>query len=187
MIPQVIQLTSVCDTNEKDMALLQQIWSTFATVLWFSKTKITDGTGILVLVRVLWDMISKIYWQFWHSFFKNALESSYNFNPIEITWRKIKCSVCLTPVSMAVWGLHALWRFTVPACCSCELVYPLVHVPEQPMKLILHVWTPLVLCLSFQMTCSNIHIAVTANLKSYRLCTQLVKVYFQAPKLLTDG
>ena len=46
----------------------------FFTVLWFSKTKITDGTGILALVRVMWDMISKIYWQFLHSFFKNTLE-----------------------------------------------------------------------------------------------------------------
>ena len=51
----------------------------------------------------------------WHSFCKNALESSYNFNPIGITWRKIVCSVCLIPVSMAMWCLHTLWRFTVPA------------------------------------------------------------------------
>ena len=37
-----------------------KIWSTFVvTVLWFSKTEITDKTGILVLVRVLWDVISK--------------------------------------------------------------------------------------------------------------------------------
>ena len=57
--------------------------------LWFSRTEITDGTWILVLVRVLWDTISKIYWQLWHSFFKSTLENSYNFYPIEITWRKI--------------------------------------------------------------------------------------------------
>ena len=62
-----------------------KIWSTIVTVLWLSKIKITDWTGILVLVRVLWDVISKIYWQVWHSFFKNTLESSYNFCPIEIT------------------------------------------------------------------------------------------------------
>ena len=78
-------VTCVCVTNEKNMALQQQIWSTFVTVLWFRKTKTTDGTGILVLLRVLQDMVSKIHWQFWHSFFKNALESSYNFHPIEIT------------------------------------------------------------------------------------------------------
>ena len=99
-------ITSLCVTNEKYMALQQQIWSTFVTVLWCSKSKITDGTGILVLVRVLWDMISKIFWQFWHSFFKNALENCYNFNPIEITWRKMVRSVCLKPVSMATWRLH---------------------------------------------------------------------------------
>ena len=95
---------SVCVTNEKDMPLQWQIWSTFVTVLWCSKTKITDGTRILIIVRVLWDMISKIFWQFWHSFFKYAkkLESSYNFNPIEITWRKMVCSVCLKPVSMVM-------------------------------------------------------------------------------------
>ena len=96
-------VTSLCVTNEKDMALQQQIWSSFISILWCSKSKITDGTGILVLVRVLWDMISKIYWQFWHSFFKNALESRYNFNSIEITWRKMVPSVCLPPVSMALW------------------------------------------------------------------------------------
>ena len=63
----------------------------------------------------LWVMISKIYWQFWHSFFKNTYESSYNFYPIEITWRKIEHSVCLKPVSMETWRLHTLWHFTVPA------------------------------------------------------------------------
>ena len=84
---------SVCVTSEKDMALQQQIWSTFVIVLWCCKTKITDETRILVLVRVLWDMISKIYWQFWHSFFKNALEGSYNFYPIEIRWSKMTLSV----------------------------------------------------------------------------------------------
>ena len=97
-------VTSVRVTNEKDMALQLQIWPTFVTVLvWINKTKITEGAEILVLVRVLGDMISKIYWQFWHSFFKNALESSYNFNPIEIMWSKngTFTSVCLTPVSMA--------------------------------------------------------------------------------------
>ena len=108
-------VTSVCVTNKKDTALQQEIWSTFVTLFWCSKTfktKITDGTRILVPVRVLWDMISKIYWQFWHSFFKNALESSYNFNPI--TWRKMVRSVCFKPVSMAMWRLYTLWCFTVP-------------------------------------------------------------------------
>ena len=60
---------SVCVTNGKDMAIQRQIWSTFVTVLWFRKTEIQDRAGILVFVRVLWVTISKIYWQFWHSFF----------------------------------------------------------------------------------------------------------------------
>ena len=87
-------VTSVCVTNEKDTAQQRQIWSTSFIVLWCSKIEITDGTGIFGLVRVLWDIIFKIYWQFWQSFFKNALESSYNFNPIEITWRKMVRTVC---------------------------------------------------------------------------------------------
>ena len=66
-------VTPVCITNEKDTALQRQIWSTFVTGLWCSKTEIKNGTGILVLVRVLWDRISKIYWQFWHSLLKNTL------------------------------------------------------------------------------------------------------------------
>ena len=77
-----------------------KIWLTFVRVLWFSKTVITDGTQIWVFVRVLWDVISKIYWQFWHCFVKNTLESRYSFCPIEIMWRKMVRSVCLTPVSM---------------------------------------------------------------------------------------
>ena len=81
---------------------------TFVTVLWCSKTKITDGTGILVLVRVLWDTISKIYWQFWRSFFKNELQSKYNLNPIEITWRKM---VCDTNTMLFIYSIreHSLW------------------------------------------------------------------------------
>ena len=109
-------VTSVCVTNEKDTALQRQVWSIFVTLLWCSKTEITDGTRILVLVRVLWHMISKIYWQFWCSFFKNVLESSYNFNPVEIMWRKMVRSVCLKPVPIAVWRLH-IWPFTVSSYC----------------------------------------------------------------------
>ena len=44
---------SVCVTNEKGIALQRQIYSTFVTVSWCSKIENTDGTGILVLVRVL--------------------------------------------------------------------------------------------------------------------------------------
>ena len=102
----------VCLTNGKDMALdmalQRQIWSKFATVLWFHKTEIQDRAGILVLVRVLWVKISKIYWEFWQSFFKYTFKSSSNFYPIGITWRKIARSVCLKPVSMEIWHLHTL-------------------------------------------------------------------------------
>ena len=66
-----------------------KIWSAFVTVFWFNKTDITDGIEILVLVRVLWDVIFKIYWQFWRFLFKNTLETSYKFCLIEITWRKM--------------------------------------------------------------------------------------------------
>ena len=52
------------------------------------KPKLQTGPGYWFFVRVLWDMISKIYWQFWHSFIQNALESNCNSNPIEITWGK---------------------------------------------------------------------------------------------------
>ena len=75
------------------------------------QTKITDETGILVLVRVFWDVISKIYWKRWHSLFNNTLESSYNFCPIEIVWRKMASSVHLKPMSMATWRLHALGQW----------------------------------------------------------------------------
>ena len=67
--------TSVCVTSVIDVTLQWQIWSTFVTVVWCSKTKTRDGTGILVLVRILLDTVSKIDWQFWHIFFKNALDS----------------------------------------------------------------------------------------------------------------
>ena len=85
------------------------IWSTFVTVLWCSKTKITEGT-ILFLVRYDFE----IYWQFWYSFFKTAVVSSNNFYPIEITWRKMVHSVCLIPVSMGMWCLLTSWHFTLP-------------------------------------------------------------------------
>ena len=107
-------VSSVSVTNGKDMALQRQIWSTFVTLLWFRKTEIQDRARILVLVRVLWVTISKIYWQFWHSFFKYTFKSSSNFYPTEITWRKMARSICLKPVSMER-RLHTLWRFTVPA------------------------------------------------------------------------
>ena len=34
-------------------------------------------------------MISKMYWKFLQSFFRSALEKSYKFYAIEITWYKI--------------------------------------------------------------------------------------------------
>ena len=61
-------VTSVCVTNEKDMALQQQIRSTFVTVMRFSRTRITDGTVILILER--YPNLQTIL----VSFFKNSLE-----------------------------------------------------------------------------------------------------------------
>ena len=87
----VSSVSSVCVTNGKDVALQRQIWSTFVTVLWFHKTEIQNSAGILVLVRVLWVTISKIHWQFWHSFFKYTFKSNSNVYTIGITrgekWR----------------------------------------------------------------------------------------------------
>ena len=81
--------TSGCVTNDKNWHFSGKFDLTFVTLLWCSKTKITERTGILVHGRVLWwDMIFKICWQFWYSFFKNTLESSNNINFIEITFRK---------------------------------------------------------------------------------------------------
>ena len=83
------------------------------TVLWYSKTKITDRARILVFVRVLWDMISKIYRQFWQSFFKKYFKEVTNWIPLNKV-EKIIRSICLKPVSMATWRLDKWWRFTVP-------------------------------------------------------------------------
>ena len=63
----------------------------------------------------LWDMIFKIYWQCWISFFKTVLKNSSNFHPIEITCRKMVHPVCLKPVPMATWRLYKQWRITIPA------------------------------------------------------------------------
>ena len=75
-------VSSVCVTNGKDMALQRQIWSTFVTVLWFRKTEFQDSAGILILVRVLWVTISKIYWQFWHGCLKYTFKSSSTFSSL---------------------------------------------------------------------------------------------------------
>ena len=106
-------ITSVCNHWER-YGTSAANWSTFVNVLWSSKTKITDGIGILVLVRVLSDTVSKIYRQLWHNFFKNTLENLLQFLSHWNDMEKNGTSVCLTPVSMATWCLHILWCFTVP-------------------------------------------------------------------------
>ena len=75
--------------------------------------KLLTGPGYWFL-WVLWDMISKIYWQLWHSFFKIHLKTQFwsHWNNMEKNGR---FSVCLTPVSMHVFAYSTLWRFTVPA------------------------------------------------------------------------
>ena len=40
-------------------------------------------------------------------FLQKCTWNQLNFNPIEIIWRKMICSVCLTPGSMAMWHLHS--------------------------------------------------------------------------------
>ena len=82
------KVTSVYVTNEKKYSTSAANLINICKLLRCSKTKITDEAGIMVLVRVLRDMISKFYWQLWYSFFENALESSYSSNPIEIKWKK---------------------------------------------------------------------------------------------------
>ena len=75
--------THVCITSEKDMALQQQIWSTFVTVFWFTKTKITDGNRILVFV----GYIFQIYWKFWHHSSKIHLKAVAIFIPLKYVER----------------------------------------------------------------------------------------------------
>ena len=80
-----------------------KIWLIFVTVLWFNKTEIADGPGgsCESLVRFDFQNLLTIL-----ALFLKKRTSSYNFCPIEITWRKLVRSVCLTPVSMATWLLH---------------------------------------------------------------------------------
>ena len=69
---------SVCVANEKLMVLSGK-FDQQLSLYRGSVNHNSDGTGILVLVRILWDRIFKIYLQFWRSFFKNTLVNSYNF------------------------------------------------------------------------------------------------------------
>ena len=75
--------THVCVTSEKDMALQQQIWSTFVTVLWFIKTKITDGNRILVFVGYNFQ----IYWKCWQHSSKIHLKVVAIFVPLKYVER----------------------------------------------------------------------------------------------------
>ena len=90
------------------------------------KPKFKTRARILVLVKVLWVTIAKIYWQFWHSFVKYTCKN--NFYSIEIMWGKMARSVCLKPVSVETLCLHTLWRFTV-------LTY---DYWLEPIKIIIH-------------------------------------------------
>ena len=101
-------VTSVCYQWERysiSVAIFDQHLSLYCGAV---KPKLQKGPYCF-----LWDMILKIYWQFWYSFFKTAVVSSNNFYPIEITWRKMVHSVCLIPVSMIMWCLLTSWRFTL--------------------------------------------------------------------------
>ena len=55
----------------------------------------------MVLVKVLWVKISRIYWQFWHSAFKFTFKSSSIFHiPLEKHGEICDGSVCLKPLSI---------------------------------------------------------------------------------------
>ena len=103
-------VTSVCVTNEKDIALQQHSWSTFVTELWCSKTNILNREIGSCEIRFL-----KFTDNFGLVSSKMHMKTVTILIPTEITWKKMARSVCLTPVSMVMWRLHTLWLFTVPA------------------------------------------------------------------------
>ena len=83
------------------------------SLLWFCKTKIKDGAGILVLVKVLWVTIPKIYWQFWHSLFACTIKSSSIFYLNGILWRTTRSCFFETSVKETVTFTYIM-TFTVP-------------------------------------------------------------------------
>ena len=101
----------LCVLPKRTWHFSSKIWSTFVTVLWCSKTEITDGPGYWFL----WDSCEIWFPKFTDNFgivsSKIHLKAVTIFNPIEITWSKMVRSVCLIPVPMATWHLHTLWRF----------------------------------------------------------------------------
>ena len=113
MMPELHQLVPMSGhVTELETAKKLQLYATSRCTSVSTGLKTRPGYCFL---WVLWVMISKFTENFGIISSKMALQSSYNFDPIEITWRKIVCSVCLKPVSMATWHLHTLWLFTVPA------------------------------------------------------------------------
>ena len=126
MIVLVIQLSSVCITNGEDMALQRQIRSTSVTVLWFCKTEIQDRAWILVLVSYVY----KIYWQFWHSFFKYTFKSSFNFYPI-VNWKQ--------SVSPQLYFSDKIHRILMKLSPFCLVMFQFNVISTDPEKtLILH-------------------------------------------------
>ena len=81
------------------------------------KPKFKTGPGY----RFLWESCELQFPKFTDNFGTvssniNTFKSSSNFDPIEITYRTMACSVCLKPVSIETWciKLHTPWHFTVP-------------------------------------------------------------------------
>ena len=90
-----------------------KIWSTFVTVLWFSKTQNNRQDR---------DIGSCEMWfpKFTDNF--GIVSSKIHSKPVQFLshWNNVEKNgtfSCLTPVSIAMWCLHTLWRFTVPAYC----------------------------------------------------------------------
>ena len=64
----IVLIFCVHFTNGKDIAVQWQIWWHLLQYCGSVKPKFKSRVWILVLVRVFWVRISKIYWQLWHSF-----------------------------------------------------------------------------------------------------------------------
>ena len=70
-----------CSVAKMINIILSLYWG---SVKWKFKTR----RRLLVLARLLWVRISKIYRQFWYNFFNLRLEAVHFFYPFGITWRK---------------------------------------------------------------------------------------------------
>ena len=75
----VLQVVKIWHFSSK---LDQLLW------LFCPENQLKSEVMILILVRVLWGTISKIYWQIWQSFFKCTFKSSFIFYSSGVMCRK---------------------------------------------------------------------------------------------------